>query len=79
MDEAIVRQSFDGFHQLGGLRMGKDASDGVTDSFGRVFGCSNLYVASCAVFPTSGQANPTFTAVALAIRQAEHIAGVKSN
>jgi choline dehydrogenase-like flavoprotein len=34
----------------------------------------NLYVAGSAVFPTSGQANPTFAAVALAKRLASHLA-----
>ena len=34
----------------------------------------NLFVAGSSVFPTSGEANPTLTAVALAMRLAEHIA-----
>jgi choline dehydrogenase-like flavoprotein len=32
-------------------------------------------VASTAVLPTSGQANPTFTTIALALRLAERLAG----
>jgi choline dehydrogenase-like flavoprotein len=51
-----------------------DASTGVTDSFGRLFGTSNCFVASSAIFPTSGQANPTLPIVALTVRQAKHIA-----
>jgi len=36
-------------------------------------GLGNLYLAGSAVFPTSGQANPTFFAVAIAARLAEHV------
>ena len=72
--KTIHEQAFDGFHQIGTLRMGLDASTGVTDPFGRLFGTSNCFVASSAVFPTSGQANPTLAMVALTVRQAKHIA-----
>lgn len=74
LQEAIRVQAVDGFHQIGTLRMAANPTDGVTDSFGRLFGAPNVYVSSSAIFPTSGQANPTLTMVALAIRQAEHIA-----
>jgi choline dehydrogenase-like flavoprotein len=53
--------------------MGRDPADGVVDADCRVFGVDNLYVAGSAVFPTSGQANPTLTIVALAVRLAQHI------
>jgi hypothetical protein len=72
--KTIHEQAVDGFHQIGTLRMGVDASTGVTDSFGRLFGTSNCFVASSAIFPTSGQANPTLPIVALTVRQAKHIA-----
>jgi choline dehydrogenase-like flavoprotein len=39
----------------------------------RVHGIGNLYVASASVFPTSGQANPTLTLLALTFRLAEHL------
>lgn len=74
LGKTIHEQAFDGFHQIGTLRMGADASTGVTDSFGRLFGTNNCFVASSAIFPTSGQANPTLTMVALTVRQAKHIA-----
>ena len=32
-----------------------------------------LYVVGCATFPTSGQANPTLTIVAIALRLARHL------
>jgi choline dehydrogenase-like flavoprotein len=39
----------------------------------RVFGTRNLYVAGAAAYPTTGFANPTFTAIALGLRLAESI------
>ncbi|MDI1347746.1 GMC family oxidoreductase [Aquabacterium sp.] len=72
--QAVRDQSIDGFHQIGSLRMGHGPDHGVTDAMGSVFGCQNFHVAGSALFPTSGQANPTLLAVALAIKQAQHIA-----
>ncbi len=60
-------------HQCGGLRMAASSNDGVTDANSKVHGCDNLYVAGAAVFPSSSFANPTFTAMALAVRLAEHL------
>ncbi len=45
----------------------------MVDSQCRLFGVQNGFVASGAVLPTSSQANPTFTIVALAIRLADHL------
>lgn len=72
--DAVLRQARDGFHQIGTIRMATAPDAGVTDSHGRVFGTRNLYVCSSALFPTSGQANPTLTIMAFAIRQAAHLA-----
>lgn len=79
LKQAVREQAVDGFHQIGTLRMAADPSNGVTDSFGRLYGTSNFYVASSAIFPTSGQANPTLALVALTIRQAQHIAASKTS
>jgi hypothetical protein len=70
----VLAQATDGYHQIGTARMDQSGMLGVVDSDGRVHGLKNLYVAGSAVFPTSGQANPTFTAVALAARLAKHLA-----
>jgi choline dehydrogenase-like flavoprotein len=67
----------DGFHQEGLARMSHDPAEGVVDSNCQVHGVANLFLASCAMFPTSGQANPTFTMVAFAIRLAEHLKEVR--
>jgi choline dehydrogenase-like flavoprotein len=60
----------DAFHAMGGLRMGTDLRESVVDIDLRVHGLENLYVASCAVCPSGGSSNPTFTLMALALRLA---------
>ena len=71
LNTEVSFQARDGFHQLGTTRMSKEIQDGVVDSNCRVHGVENLYIASSSVFPTSGQANPTLTIVALSIRIAQ--------
>ena len=65
---------YDIYHPAGTTRMSADSSSGVVDENLRVHGCSNVYVAGSAVFPSMGAANPTFTAMALGLRLAELIA-----
>jgi hypothetical protein len=72
--QSVWNQATDGFHQVGGARMAADARDGVVDTNCRLFDVSNVYLASTCIFPSSGQANPTFLGVALALRLAEHLA-----
>ena len=52
--------------------MSADASTGVVDTNGEVWGIRGLFVAGTSIFPSSGFANPTLTAIALAFRLAEH-------
>lgn len=73
--EAVFAGAGDGFHQIGTARMAADPRDGVVDTDCRVFGTNNLYVASSAVFPSSSQANPTLTILAVSARLAQHLAG----
>src|SRR6185503_13581418 len=61
-------------HPSGTTRMHDDPREGVVDADLRVHGTANLHVAGSSVFPTAGFANPTLTAVALAMRLADHIA-----
>ncbi|MCA1527801.1 GMC oxidoreductase [Bradyrhizobium yuanmingense] len=63
----------DTYHHMGGVRMASSEKDGVVDPTARVFGSQNLYVMGAATFPVSGFANPTFTAMAIALRTAEVI------
>lgn len=64
----------DGYHQVGATRMGVDPALSVVDSNLKVHGLSNLHIASSSVFPSTGQANPTQLAVALAMRLAHRLA-----
>ena len=60
-------------HHIGTTRMSVRPEDGVVDPDCRVHGVDNLYVASSSVFPTSSQANPTLTIVAMALRLADRL------
>jgi choline dehydrogenase-like flavoprotein len=72
--EAILALTRHGTHQIGTIRMGTDRRAAVVDADCRSFDVPNLYVASTAVLPTSGQANPTLTAVQLGLRLADRLA-----
>jgi len=61
-------------HHLGTCRMAAGPSSGVVDPNLRVFGIENLYVVDGSVFPTTGNANATLTAAALALRLGSHLA-----
>ncbi len=63
-----------GAHNMGVARMSAKAEDGVTNRWGQIHDIPNLFVSDGSVFSTSAAANPTLTIVALAIRQADHIA-----
>jgi choline dehydrogenase-like flavoprotein len=65
-----------GKHHMGTTRMHADPAQGVVDANCRVHECENLFVAGSSVFPTGGCTNPTLTIVALAVRLADHIAGM---
>lgn len=60
-------------HHIGTVRMGNDPRSSVVDRNAEVWGTRGLYVCGAAIFPTSGFANPTLTAVALAFRLADHV------
>lgn len=72
--EAAVReQLFGGYHQAGTTRMAVAPEDGVLDGDLAVHGFEDLYVASSAAFPTSSQANSTFTLITFAVRLADRL------
>lgn len=70
----LWNQALGGFHNIGTTRMSEDPTTGVVDRDCRVHGTPNLYIASCSVFPTAAEANPTFFAAVLAVRLAHHLA-----
>jgi long-chain-alcohol oxidase len=67
------RISVSAAHLMGGCGMGRDASDSVTDAFGRVHGVPWLRVADSSLFPNSVEINPYLTVMALADRVAEGV------
>lgn len=73
LEEEITRYGAYGGHHIGTARMGNDSRSSVVNSDCRVHGVRNLYIASAATFPTSSQANPTLTIIALSLRLAAHI------
>jgi choline dehydrogenase-like flavoprotein len=68
----------DASHHIGTTRMSTDPRHGVVNERCQVHGIHNLFIAGSAVFPTSGHANPTLTIVALAIRLAEYLKGMRN-
>ena len=64
-------------HHAGTTRMHPDPDEGVVDEQLRVHNMENLFVAGSSVFPTSGFANPTLTAIAMTLRLADHLSGAR--
>jgi choline dehydrogenase-like flavoprotein len=61
-------------HNLGTNRMSERAEDGVVNRFGQTHDIPNLFISDGSQFTTGAAENPTLTIVALAIRQAHHMA-----
>jgi choline dehydrogenase-like flavoprotein len=74
LEEDLVRFGAYGGHHIGTARMGSDPRTSVVDADCRVHSVRNLFVAGSAVFPTSSQANPTLTLIALSLRLGRHLA-----
>jgi choline dehydrogenase-like flavoprotein len=77
IEQQLMRDGAYGGHHIGTARMSRSPATGVVDTNCRVHGMQNLFVAGSAIFPTSSQANPTLTIVALALRLADHLRGLK--
>ena len=63
---------------MGTNRMSANARDGVVNKWGQTHDIKNLFVSDGSQFTTGAACNPTLTIVALAIRQADAMAGMMS-
>lgn len=59
------------WHPMGTLRMSKDPETGVVRENFRFGDTHSIYIADSSIFPTGSNANPTFTALALASKLVE--------
>lgn len=76
VEERSSWDSFSATHVFGTARMGADSAHSVTDAFGRSHDHANLWISDASLFPSSGGGEaPSLTIGALALRQAETIAG----
>ena len=73
LPERAIDAASEQAHPAGSLRMGHDPRTSVVGPTLRVHAISNVQIASAAVFPTSGSANPTFTIMQLAMRAADDL------
>ncbi len=65
-------------HQMSTARIASDASAGVVDPDGRVYGVDGVLVADASVFPTASGVNPMLTIMALAHRAVSaHVRGFR--
>jgi choline dehydrogenase-like flavoprotein len=74
-DPGFLDSCQDAYHQMGGARMAMKPEDGVVDPDLKLFGTANLYALGAATFPSGSFANPTLTAIALAVRLGDHLCG----
>jgi choline dehydrogenase-like flavoprotein len=61
------------YHPAGSTRMGTNGREAVVNSDLRVFGLSNLWIASTSTFPSLGTANPTLTLMLLTLRLGDNL------
>ncbi|PKU24435.1 FAD-dependent oxidoreductase [Telmatospirillum siberiense] len=73
VEQEMTRYGAYGGHHIGVTRMAASPRDGVVDADCTVHGVANLHIAAASVFPTSSQANPTLTVIAMGLRLARHL------
>ena len=74
---AFVLSLRDTAHPAGGLCMSRDSASGATDADGRIWGSPNVYATGESVLGTSGEANITLTALALALRLTDRLVAAR--
>lgn len=77
-DPQMLDRMRDTNHPAGGCIMSDDPETGVVDASLRVFGTRNAFVLGASTFPTSSDANVTFTAMALACRLSDHLSEARA-
>jgi choline dehydrogenase-like flavoprotein len=75
-NRTVLTPPYPSTHNLGTNRMSTKPEDGVVNRWGQTHEVKNLFVSDGSQFTTSAAENPTLTIVALAIRQADHLAGL---
>ncbi len=73
LEEDLMRFGAYGGHHIGTARMGSDPRTSVVNADCQLHSVHNLFVAGSAAFPTSSQANPTLTLLALSLRLGKHL------
>jgi choline dehydrogenase-like flavoprotein len=63
-------------HELGGARMGNQASHSVLNPFNQSWDVPNLFITDGSSFPSSGYKGPTLTMMALTARACDRIVGL---
>ena len=74
LEEDLMRFGAYGGHHIGTARMGHDVRTSAVNSDCQIHSVRDLFIAGSAAFPTSGQANPTLTLIALALRLGKTLA-----
>ncbi len=76
-DAGIGDSLYAAAHFMGTARMSAVKSGGVVDSDLKVWDVANLYVCDGSVIPIAGNANPSLTIAALAVRLADHLSDMR--
>lgn len=74
LEEDLMRFGAYGGHHIGTARMGHDVRTSAVNADCQIHSVRDLFIAGSAAFPTSGQANPTLTLIALALRLGKTLA-----
>jgi choline dehydrogenase-like flavoprotein len=75
-EDDLIEKTTDTRHPAGTARMGADPRTSVVNPRLACHAAPNIFVASAAVFPSSGSANPTLTIIQIAFRAAESVMAV---
>jgi choline dehydrogenase-like flavoprotein len=75
VDKMQVNPPGSALHEIGGLRMGREPGDGVTDPAGRFWKVRNLSAHDSSIWRSQGAANSYLTITAVALRCTERLAG----